>query len=139
MSGTGRDKLKRMAAEAAVTLVEDGMVVGLGSGSTAFFAIEALARRHRDGLRFVGIPTSEQTASLAKTAGTPLTTFADHRRIDLAIDGADESERGTLNLIKGLGGALLREKIVAAASHRVAIVADGGKLVDRLGVQAPVP
>jgi ribose 5-phosphate isomerase A len=134
-----RDALKRAAAEAAVELVQDGMVVGLGTGSTAAFAVEALARRHRQGLRFVGIPTSERTAAQAREAGIPLTSFGEHRQIDLTIDGADEVERGTLNLIKGLGGALLREKIVAAASHRLAIIVDGAKLVDRLGSQAPVP
>ncbi|WP_395710631.1 ribose-5-phosphate isomerase RpiA [Reyranella sp.] len=135
----GRDALKRAAAEAAVELVQDGMVVGLGTGSTAAFAVDALARRHRQGLSFVGIPTSERTAARARDAGLPLTTFAAHRLIDLTIDGADEVERGTLNLIKGLGGALLREKIVAAASRRLAIIVDGVKLVDRLGTRATVP
>jgi ribose 5-phosphate isomerase A len=115
------------------------MVVGLGTGSTAAFAIEALARRHRQGLRFVGIPTSERTAAQAAAADIPLTSFGEHRQIDLTIDGADEVERGTLNLIKGLGGALLREKIVAAASHRLAIVVDRTKLVDRLGTRTPIP
>lgn len=134
-----RDALKRTAAEAAVELVEEGMVVGLGTGSTAAFAVEALARRHRQGLRLVGIPTSERTAAQARAAGIPLASFAEHRQIDLTIDGADEVERGTLNLIKGLGGALLREKIVASASRRLAIVVDGAKLVDRLGTHAPVP
>jgi ribose 5-phosphate isomerase A len=133
------DALKRAAAEAAVQLVENDMVVGLGSGSTAAFAVEALARRHRQGLHFVGIPTSERTAVQAKAAGIPLTSFSEHRRIDLTIDGADEVERGTLNLIKGLGGALLREKIVAAASHRLVIVVDGSKMVDRLGSHASLP
>jgi ribose 5-phosphate isomerase A len=131
--------LKRAAAEAAVELVEDGMVVGLGTGSTAGFALEALARRHRQGLRVLGIPTSERTAAQAKAAGIPLTSFAEHWQIDLTIDGADEVERGTLNLIKGLGGALLREKIVAAASRRLAIIVDGSKLTDRLGTRASVP
>ena len=134
-----RNALKRAAAEAAVELVEDGMVIGLGTGSTAAFAIDALARRHRQGLHFLGIPTSERTAAQARAAGIPLTSFAQHRQIDLTIDGADEVERGTLNLIKGLGGALLREKIVAAASRRLAIVVDGSKLVDRLGTHSPVP
>ena len=134
-----RNALKRAAAEAAVELVEDGMVIGLGTGSTAAFAIEALARRHRQGLHFLGIPTSERTAAQARAAGIPLTSFTQHRQIDLTIDGADEVERGTLNLIKGLGGALLREKIVAAASRRLAIVVDGSKLVDRLGTHSPVP
>ena len=134
-----RNALKRAAAEAAVELVEDDMIVGLGTGSTAAFAVDALARRHRQGLRFVGIPTSERTAAQARAAGIPLASFAEHRRIDLTIDGADEVERGTLHLIKGLGGALLREKIVAAASRRLAIVVDSVKLVDRLGTHAPVP
>ena len=134
-----RDTFKRAAAEAAVELVTQDMVVGLGSGSTAAFAIELLAQRHRRGLRFVGIPTSERTAAQAVAAGIPLTSFADHRQIDLTIDGADEVERGTLNLIKGLGGALLREKIVAAASNRLAIIVDGTKLVDQLGTRTSVP
>lgn len=138
-AGNGRDALKRAAAEAAVALVQDGMVVGLGSGSTAAYAVEALARRHRQGSRFLAIPTSERTASQAMAASIPLTSFAEHRQIDLTIDGADEVERSTLNLIKGLGGALLREKIVAAASRRLAIVVDGSKLVDCLGTLAPVP
>jgi len=136
--GTERDALKR-AAETAAQLVENDMVVGLGSGSTAAFAIEALAQRHRQGLRFVGIPTSDRAAAQAASANIPLTSFSEHRQIDLTIDGADEVERGTLNLIKGLGGALLREKIVAAASHRLAIVVDGIKLVDRLGARTSVP
>ncbi|MGA7329252.1 MAG: ribose-5-phosphate isomerase RpiA [Rhodomicrobium sp.] len=138
-SDNEQDALKRAAAQAAVELVEDGMVVGLGSGTTAAFAVEALAERHRQGLRFAGIPTSERTAARAKALGIPLSSFGEHRQIDLTIDGADEVERGTLNLIKGLGGALLREKIVAAASRRLAIVADGSKLVDRLGTRAPLP
>jgi ribose 5-phosphate isomerase A len=137
--GAARDALKRAAAEAAVELVQDGMVVGLGTGSTAAFAVEALARRHRQGVRFVGIATSERTAAQATAAGIPLTSFEEHRQIDLTIDGADEVERGTLNLIKGLGGALLHEKIVAAASRRLAIVVDWAKLMDRLGTRAPVP
>src|SRR6266700_3319868 len=134
-----RNALKRAAAEAAVELVQDGMVVGLGTGSTASFAVDALAGRHRQGLRFLGIPTSERTAEQAKALGIPITSFAEHQWIDLTIDGADEVERGTLNLIKGLGGALLREKIVAAASRRLAIVVDEAKLVDRLGGRVPVP
>ncbi len=134
-----RDALKRAAAEAAVGLVQDGMVVGLGTGTTAAFAVEALAKRHRQGLRFLGIPTSERTGAHAAAAGIPLTSFAEHRQIDLTIDGADEVERGTLNLIKGLGGALLHEKIVAAASRRLAIIVDGEKMADRLGTHVPVP
>jgi ribose 5-phosphate isomerase A len=115
------------------------MVVGLGTGSTAHFAIEALINRVHGGLRIRAIPTSERSADQARAGGIPLTTFAEHRRIDLTIDGADEIELGTLNLIKGLGGALLREKIVAAASARLVIVADHEKLVERLGTKTPVP
>src|SRR5579864_3583567 len=138
-SGAARDALKRAAAEAAVELVRDGMVVGLGTGSTAAFALEALARRQRQGLHFLGIPTSKTTGARAAGLGLPLTSFAAHRQIDLTIDGADEVERGTLNLIKGLGGALLHEKIVASNSRRLAIIVDKTKLVDRLGAHAPVP
>jgi ribose 5-phosphate isomerase A len=136
---SSHDASKRAAAVAAVQLVTDGMVVGLGTGSTATFAIEALASRMRQGLAFVGIPSSDRSAELARSLGIPLTTFAAHPHIDLTIDGADEVERGTLNLIKGAGGALLREKIVASASRRVAIIVDGTKLVDRLGTRAAVP
>ena len=134
-----RDVLKRAAADAAVKLVENDMVVGLGSGSTTAFAIEALGRRQRDGLRFIGIPTSQRAADLAKAAGIPLTSFGEHRQIDLTMDGADEVERGTLNLIKGHSGALLHEKIVAAATRQLVIIVDVTKLVDQLGTNAPVP
>jgi ribose 5-phosphate isomerase A len=134
-----RDVHKRAAAEAAAGMVEHGMIVGLGTGSTARFAIDALIRRVREGLSIRAIPTSERSAAQAREGGIPLTGFAEHRRIDVTIDGADEIELGTLNLIKGLGGALLREKIVAAASDRLIIVADEPKLVERLGGTAPVP
>ncbi|MEJ0020131.1 MAG: ribose-5-phosphate isomerase RpiA [Acetobacteraceae bacterium] len=136
---TDRDTQKRAAAVTAAELVRDGMVVGLGTGSTAYFAIEELIRRVRDGLHIRAIATSERSAAQARAGGIPLTTFAEHRRLDITIDGADEIELGTLNLIKGLGGALLREKIVAAASARLVIVADDVKLVDRLGGTVPVP
>jgi ribose 5-phosphate isomerase A len=134
-----RDRLKSAAARHAVELVDDGMVVGLGTGSTAAFVIRHLAARIAQGLSVTAIPTSEHTAEGARRLGIPLTTFAEHRRIDLAIDGADEVERGSLNLIKGHGGALLREKIVAAASDSFIVVVDDEKLVDRLGSQMPVP
>jgi ribose 5-phosphate isomerase A len=134
-----RDIQKREAAEAAAAMVEDGMVVGLGTGSTAYFAIEALIRRVGQGLHIVGIATSERSAVQAREGGIPLTTFAEHRRLDLTIDGADEIAAGSLDLIKGLGGALLREKIVAAASDRLVIVADKRKLVERLGGTAKLP
>lgn len=134
-----RDKWKRKAAVRAVSEVEDGMVLGLGSGSTASFVIEALAVRIAERLRIVGIPSSDATAALAKRLGVPLTSFAEHRRIDITIDGADQVQRGTLNLVKGLGGALLREKILACASDRMIVVVDETKLVNRLGGQTPLP
>ncbi len=136
---SARDRLKRAAALRAIEEVEDGMVLGLGTGSTAAFVVEGLAARVRDGLRVVGIPSSERTAVQARRLGIPIASFAEHLQIDMTIDGADEVELGTLNLIKGLGGALLREKIVAAASRRLVIVVDQEKLVDRLGEHTPVP
>jgi ribose 5-phosphate isomerase A len=134
-----RDRQKRAAAARAVDSVMPDMVLGLGSGSTAEFVLEALAARVAQGLRVVGIATSQRTEALARRLGVSLTSFAEHRRLDLTIDGADEVERTTLNLVKGLGGALLREKIVAAASARMIVVVDESKLVDRLGVHVPVP
>jgi len=132
--------LKRAAGEAAARLVEPGMVVGLGTGSTAGAFIEALGGRVRDeGLDIVAIPSSERSASQARGLGITLTDFGHKAEIDLAVDGADEVARGSLDLIKGLGGALLREKIVAAASRRLVIVADAGKLVDHLGEHTPLP
>ena len=139
MNATDRDELKRTAALRAIEEVEDGMVVGLGTGSTAAFVVEGLAARVADGLHVVGVPTSERTAAQARRLGIPIATFAEHQRLDLTIDGADEVALGTLDLIKGLGGALLREKIVAAASNRLIIVVDQEKLVERLGEHAPVP
>jgi ribose 5-phosphate isomerase A len=143
MTGTqstgDRDASKRQAAMAAVAMVEDGMVVGLGTGSTAAFAIEGLIARVRDGLRIVCIPTSERSAKQARDGGIVLTDFSHHPKVDLTIDGADEIARGSLDLIKGLGGALLREKIVAAASAKLVIIADEPKLVSGLGGTAPVP
>ncbi len=138
MSGD-RDHLKKLAAYRAVEEVEDGMILGLGTGSTAAHVLERLGERVVRGLAVAGIPTSERTAIQARRLGIPITSFAEHHRIDLTIDGADEVERGTLNLIKGLGGALLREKIVAAASARFIVVVDDEKLVDRLGEHTPVP
>ena len=139
MNATDREELKRAAALRAIEEVEDGMVVGLGTGSTAAFVVEGLAARVADGLHVVGVPTSERTAAQARRLGIPIATFAEHQRLDLTIDGADEVALGTLDLIKGLGGALLREKIVAAASARLIIVVDQEKLVERLGEHTPVP
>jgi ribose 5-phosphate isomerase A len=134
-----RDELKRAAALRAIEEVEDGMVLGLGTGSTAAHVVEGLAARVKAGLRIVGIPSSERTAAQARRLGIRIATFAEYQRLDLTIDGADEVELGTLHLIKGLGGALLREKIVAAASKRLVIVVDQEKLVERLGEHTPVP
>jgi ribose 5-phosphate isomerase A len=134
-----RDELKRAAALRAIEEVEDGMVLGLGTGSTAAFVVEGLAARVKAGLRIVGIPSSERTAAQARGLGVPIATFAEYQKLDMTIDGADEVELGSLHLIKGLGGALLREKIVAAASRRLVIVVDQEKLVERLGEHTPVP
>ena len=134
-----RDQLKRAAALRAIEEVQDGMVVGLGTGSTAAHVVEELAARVAVGLRVVGIPTSERTAAQACGLGIPIATLAGHQRLDLTIDGADEVQLGTLDLIKGLGGALLREKIVAAASDRLVIVVDQEKLVEQLGEHTPIP
>jgi ribose 5-phosphate isomerase A len=136
---TMRDAQKRAAAEAAVARIQDGMIVGLGSGTTALLALEALAKRVRQGLRVTGIPTSERIAARARELGVALTTLNEHPHIDVDIDGADEVERGSLNLIKGMGGALLREKIVASASERFIVIADHSKLVDRLGEKTAIP
>lgn len=136
---SNRDELKRAAALRAIEEIEDGMVLGLGTGSTAAFVVEGLARRVAGGLRVVGIPTSERTAAQARRLGIPIATFAEYQRLDLTIDGADEVQLGSLDLIKGLGGALLREKIVAAASRRLVIVVDQEKLVEQLGEHTPVP
>jgi ribose 5-phosphate isomerase A len=125
--------LKQMAAESAVTEISNGMIVGLGSGSTAEFVLLALARRIGEGLRITGVPTSVRTAARARELGIPLTELDGKQSIDIAIDGADEVERGALHLLKGRGGALLREKIVAQASARFLVVVDQNKLVDRLG------
>jgi ribose 5-phosphate isomerase A len=134
-----REQLKRASALRAIEEVEDGMVIGLGTGSTAAFVVEALGARVAAGLRVAGIPTSERTAAHARRLGIPIATFAEHQRLDLTIDGADEVQLGTLDLIKGLGGALLREKIVAAASDRLVIVVDQEKLVEQLGEHTPIP
>lgn len=130
------DSLKKAAAESAVAQVSSGMSVGLGTGTTGEFVLLALASRIRDGLKITGVPTSEQTASRARELGIPLVELTGP--IDIAIDGADEVERETLNLIKGRGGALLREKIVAQAAARFLVVVDQTKIVDRLGA-VPVP
>jgi ribose 5-phosphate isomerase A len=134
------EALKREAAERAVAFVRSGMVVGLGTGSTAVWAVRRVGALLAAGelARVVGIATSEATAREAERCGVPLGSLDEHPSVDVTIDGADEIDPA-LNLIKGLGGALLREKIVAAASRRLVIVADEGKRVAQLGTRAPVP
>src|SRR5215475_5981558 len=119
------DDLKRQAALAALREIRGGMVVGLGSGSTASLFIRELGERVRAGLKITGIPTSEDSKRLAELVQIPLTTLGQNPRIDVTVDGADEVSP-ELDLIKGLGGALVREKIVAHASERVVIVVDEG-------------
>lgn len=123
---------KRAAAERAALLVDDGMRVGLGTGSTAAFLVEALGRRVAEGLSFVGVPTSEATHRQAESLGISLATLDEQPELDLTIDGADEIGPG-LALIKGGGGALLREKLVASASRSMVVVADASKQVAQLG------
>jgi ribose 5-phosphate isomerase A len=131
-------ELKRKAAEAAADRVTDGMALGLGTGSTVQYAIVRLGQRMAEGWDLVGVPTSQATADLAKDFGIPLTTLDEHPNLDLAIDGADEVDP-SLNLTKGLGGALLREKIVAAASEAFLVVVDESKVVGILGEKVPLP
>lgn len=135
-----RAEAKRRAALRAVDLVRSGMVLGLGTGSTVRYAIEEIARRLASGeLRdVVGIPTSVATHRLAQELGIPLATLNDHPAVDLTVDGADEVDPRR-NLIKGHGGALLWEKIVASASRRLVIVVDRSKLVERLGTTRALP
>ena len=128
---------KRLAAQASLRFVHEGNVVGLGSGSTASYAIRLLGERVRSGLKIVGIPTSFRTRDIATESGIPLASLEDYQEIDVAIDGADEISPA-LDLIKGGGGALLMEKIVASVSRQFVIVADHTKQVSVLG-QAPVP
>ena len=134
------DFYKQQAAEHALNYVQSGMVIGLGTGSTARHVLDGLAMRLNDGrLReIVGVPTSEATTAMAQRLGIAIATLDQRPRLDLAIDGADEIDPA-LNLIKGLGGALLREKIVAASAERFIVIADETKLVDQLGTHAPLP
>jgi ribose 5-phosphate isomerase A len=129
------NELKTQAARAALEEVRDGMIVGLGSGSTASIFIRELGKA---GLKVLGIPSSEESRRIAEEVGVRLTTLQEHPTIDVTIDGADEVSP-QLDLIKGLGGALVREKIVAHASKRVVIVVDESKLVEKLGVKTVIP
>lgn len=134
-----RDDAKQRAALEAVNLVEEGQIVGLGTGSTAYYAIEEMGRRIREeGLNIRGVSTSDQSTSLAERFGVPLTSLDKHPRVDLAIDGADQVD-AELNLIKGMGGALTREKIVDSAASSFVVIVDGTKVTERLGVGQVVP
>jgi ribose 5-phosphate isomerase A len=137
MSVTNPDDAKRRAAARAVDLVEPGMKLGLGTGTTSAAFVELLGARVAQGLDVVGVPTSERTRTLAELHGVPLTTLAAVPELDLTVDGADEFDR-CLRLVKGGGGALMREKIVAMASKRMVVIADCSKLVDTLG-KFPLP
>jgi len=135
-----QEELKRKAAEVALESVESGMVLGLGTGSTVRHLVELLGRALNSGslTDIVGVPTSIQTETQAKNLQIPLVELGDRDELDLTIDGADEVSP-ELDLIKGLGGALLREKMVAQASRRLLIISDDTKLVDLLGLRAPLP
>ncbi len=128
---------KEAAGRAAAKLVRDRDIVGLGTGSTAYFTVVALGERLKAGLKIIAIPTSVRTADLARAVGIPLTTLDEHPEIDITIDGADEVDP-KLNLIKGGGGALTREKVIATASKKMVVVADSGKVVRVLG-KFPLP
>ena len=133
-----QDEEKRQTGIAAADGVRSGMRLGLGSGTTVFFFLEELGRRVKAGLNVVGIPTSERTAATARDFGIPLATFDQMQELDLAVDGADEVDPA-LNLIKGHGGALLREKIIAMAARRLVIVVDSSKVSDALGTHMTLP
>lgn len=134
-----KEELKKLAAEKAVERIEDEMTVGLGTGSTVEYALKKLGKLVRDeGLKIKGIPTSVHTQRMAKEEKIPLTTLEEHPVIDIAIDGADEVDPN-LNLIKGGGGALAREKIIAFHSNILIIVVDDSKIVKALGIDFPLP
>jgi ribose 5-phosphate isomerase A len=131
---------KQAAAEHGASLVKSGMVLGLGSGSTSTLMVQAIGRKVHEGTlrNVIGVPSSSGIAAVARESGVPLATLDDHPALDLNLDGADEVDPN-LGLIKGLGGALLWEKIVATASRQVVILVDESKLVSRLGTKAPLP
>jgi ribose 5-phosphate isomerase A len=129
---------KRIAGEAAVEFVKDGMAVGLGTGSTVRYFIQRLGQVAHEGATIIGVPTSMQAERMALQAGIKVGTLEDHPELDLTVDGADEVDP-KLDLIKGLGGALFREKIVAKASKRFVVVVDSSKVVANLGEKTPVP
>src|ERR1700704_1398778 len=131
------DALKRQAAATALEHVRDGMQLGLGTGSTAKHFVDLLGEKVAAGMKVIGVPTSETTRIQAEQCKIPLTTLDQIDRLDLTVDGADEID-GALNLIKGGGGALLREKVGAAASDRMSVIADESKWVETLG-RFPLP
>lgn len=134
------DIYKEKVGEIGASLVSSGMKVGLGSGSTAACVVRSLGKRWKEeGLRFVGVPTSVDTARLATSFGIELSTLGQCPELDVAIDGADEVTKKSLHLIKGLGGALLREKIVRYAAKKFIVVVDESKIVETLGDHTPVP
>ncbi len=137
---TNVDALKKMAAEKAVEQVKSGMVLGLGTGSSACHAVIKIGQLWQAGTLtdIVGIPTSEGTATLAREYNIPLVTLDGYPVVDLTIDGADEVDP-QLNVIKGLGGALLREKMIESVTRHFIVVVDGSKLVQRLGTRSPLP
>lgn len=137
MTLTSQDRLK-LIGEHAANLVEDGMVVGLGTGSTAAAMVDALADRVKDGLRVIGVATSIATANQASAAGIALKSLDDIDRLDLCIDGADEIDP-ELNVTKGAGGALLFEKLVARRANRYVIISSDEKMVSKLGTRMPLP
>lgn len=134
-----REEAKKKASAEAVKHVKDGFTIGLGSGSTVAYAIQEIGKRiQQRKLRILGVPTSHQAMMLAVHCGIPITTLNEHPQLDLTIDGADQID-GQLNLIKGMGGALTREKIVASATKQFVIVADETKLTEKLGANCAVP
>src|ERR1700730_5772002 len=130
---------KERAAASSADLVKDRMVIGLGSGSTAEIPIRLLGEKVKSGLQIIGVPTSHKSEVIARGLGIRLATLEDYPALDLTIDGADEGELGSLDLIKGRGGALLREKIVASSSRQLIIVVDESKIVNKLGSHGEVP
>ncbi len=133
MTTNNVEKEKALAAQESLTYIRDGMIIGLGTGSTAAYMLHGLGQKIAAGLHVKGVPSSDQTAKLAQELGIPLTTLDQSGTLDLTIDGADEFDPD-LQLIKGGGGALLREKILAHNSKRNIIIADSGKTVQQLGV-----
>src|SRR5262249_13293743 len=131
------ERMKQLACQRAAQEVRDGMVLGLGTGSTVYYFLQELGRMVREGIRMPGVPTSVRTAEIATQLAIPLTTLDDQPHLDLAVDGADEVD-AHLNLIKGAGGALLREKIIAASADRFVVVGDDSKIVTQLGMRYPL-